>query len=98
MAFIAAIVNVDDINGADSQSANAGNVKKINNRVDSTQTQGACSPFVPDYLSSGQNLPSLTAFNSVISNVDDMNSADSRSANAGNLNKINNRIDSTHTQ
>jgi hypothetical protein len=38
-ASIAAIINVDDLNGADSQSANAGNVKKINNRVDSAQTQ-----------------------------------------------------------
>ena len=72
-ASIAAIINVDDLNGADSQSANAENVKKINNRVDSAQTQWSCSPSVPDYLSKEWNLPSLTAANSVISNVDDVN-------------------------
>ena len=38
MAFVSAIINVDDMNGADSRSANAGDVKKINNGVDSTQT------------------------------------------------------------
>ena len=97
-ASIAAIINVNDLNGADSQSANAGNVKKINNRVDSAQTQWSCSPSVPDYLSKGWNLPSLTAANSVISNVDDMNGADSQAANAVNVKKINNRIEFTHTQ
>jgi hypothetical protein len=37
-ASVSAIIDVDDMNGAYSQSANAGNMKKINNRVDSTQT------------------------------------------------------------
>jgi hypothetical protein len=39
MASVAAITIVDDMNGADSRSNNAGDVNKINNRVDSTQTQ-----------------------------------------------------------
>jgi hypothetical protein len=39
MVSVAAIINVDDMNGAYSRSANAGDVKKINNRIDSTQTQ-----------------------------------------------------------
>jgi hypothetical protein len=39
MVSVAAIINVDDMNSAYSQSANAGNVKKINSRIDSTQTQ-----------------------------------------------------------
>jgi hypothetical protein len=36
---VAAIIDVDAMNGADLRSAIAGNVKKINNLVDSTQTQ-----------------------------------------------------------
>ena len=50
MVSVAAIINVDDMNSAYSQSANAGNVKKINNRIDSTQTQWACSPSMPEYV------------------------------------------------
>ena len=42
---------------------------------------------MPDYLSNGSNLPSLTASHSVISNVDDINGADSRAANAGDVKK-----------
>ena len=42
---------------------------------------------MPDYLSKGRNLPSLTASYSVISNVDDMNGADSQAANTGNVKK-----------
>ena len=50
MVSVAAIINVDDMNSAYSQSANAGNVKKINSRIDSTQTQWACSPSMPEYV------------------------------------------------
>jgi hypothetical protein len=39
MASVAAITIVDDMNGAGSRSANAGDVKKVNNCVDSTQNQ-----------------------------------------------------------
>jgi hypothetical protein len=39
MASVAVITIVDDMNGSDSQNANAGDVKKVNNGVDSTQTQ-----------------------------------------------------------
>jgi hypothetical protein len=38
-ASIAAIINVNEMNGADSGSANAEYVKKIKNRIDSSQTQ-----------------------------------------------------------
>jgi hypothetical protein len=76
------------MNGAGSRSANAGDVKKVNNCVDSTQNQWACSPYVPDYLLRGWNLPSLTASVAVITIVDDMNDADSRSANAGDVKKV----------
>ena len=37
--FLCSYSDVDDINSADFQSANAGDVKKINNHIDSTQTQ-----------------------------------------------------------
>jgi hypothetical protein len=37
--FLCSYSDVDDINSADFQSANAGDVKKINHRIDSTQTQ-----------------------------------------------------------
>ena len=39
MAYDSLIVAIDDFVDAGSQSANAGDVKKINNRVDSTQAQ-----------------------------------------------------------
>ena len=37
--FLCSYSDVDDIHSVDFQSANAGDVKKINNRIDSTQTQ-----------------------------------------------------------
>jgi hypothetical protein len=37
--YLCSYSDVDDINSADLQSANAGDVKKINNRIDSTHTQ-----------------------------------------------------------
>jgi hypothetical protein len=93
-----AVINVVDMNGADLQSANAGDVKKINNRVDPTQTQWACSPSMPDYLLRGWKLPSWTTSISAISDVDYMNGADLRSANARDVKKINNCFDSIQTQ
>jgi len=98
MASGSAISDDDDINDADLLSANVGDVKKINNRVDSTQTQWVCSLSVPDYLLRGWSLPSFTASIAAFINVVDMDGADSQSANAGDVEKINNRVDSTQTQ
>ena len=98
MAANSVITNVDDMNGADLQAANAGNVKKINNRIECTYTQLVCSQSVQDNLLRGLNLPCLTASIAAIINVDDINGADSQSANTGNVKKINNCIDSTQTQ
>ena len=38
-ASVSAVSDVNDMNGADSGSANAEYVKKIKNRIDSSQTQ-----------------------------------------------------------
>ena len=39
--YLCSYSDVDDINSADLQSANAGDVKKINNRIDSTDSVSA---------------------------------------------------------
>ena len=50
MVSVAAIINVDDMNSAYSQSANAGDVKKINNRINAHILSEACSPSMPEYV------------------------------------------------
>ncbi len=85
MASISAVSDVDDINSADLQSANAGNVKKINHRVYCILTWWACAQSVPDYQLRAWNLPSLMASVTAVSDVDDMNGAYLQKANAGDV-------------
>ena len=79
MVSVAAIINVDDINGADSLSANAGDVKKSTIALIAHRLS-ELAPHLCQNMLRRSNLPSLTASFSVISNVDDMNGAYSQSA------------------
>ncbi len=81
--YLCSYSDFDDINSADLQSANAGDVKKINYRIDSTQTQ--CAPNLCQNMLKKWDLPSLTASVSAIIDVDDMIGADLGSAYAGDV-------------
>ena len=78
---------------ADLQSANAGDVKKINKRDDSTISHQAHSPSMHSYLFYWLKPPSLMADNFLTIVFLGLVEADSQRANAGNVKKINKRDD-----
>ena len=74
MVSVAAIINVDDMNSAYMQSANAGDVKKSTIALNA-HILSELAPHLCQNMLRGLNLSSLTASNSVINNIDDMNGA-----------------------